>query len=359
MDPSVETGSPAVAPARRRVLVVGATGYIGRHVVAELVRRGHEVTALARRTPDAGAGELAGATVRLADVTDPESLSREGVRGERFDVVVSCLASRTGEGADAQRVDHQANLAVLEAAARAGVDHFVLLSAICVQKPLLAFQHAKLAFEAALRASGIAYSIVRPTAFFKSLSGQVEAVKRGKPFLMFAEGDATSCKPISERDLARFLADCLDDPSKRDAILPIGGPGAALTPKEQGGLLFELSGRAPRFRKVPVRLLDVIIASLSALGRIFPALARKADLARIGRYYATESMLVLDPATGRYDAAATPSYGEDTLREFYVRVLRDGLGGQELGDHAVFDRKAKKAAQKSARGRFAEKSKPG
>jgi divinyl chlorophyllide a 8-vinyl-reductase len=62
---------------------------------------------------------------------------------------------------------------------------FVLLSAICAQKPLLAFQHAKLAFEAALIDSGLTYSIVRPTAFSKSLSGQVERVKRGRPFLVF------------------------------------------------------------------------------------------------------------------------------------------------------------------------------
>jgi divinyl chlorophyllide a 8-vinyl-reductase len=52
----------------------------------------------------------------------------------------------------------------------------VLLSAICVQKPELAFQHAKLAFERALIDSGLAYTIVRPTAFFKSLSGQVDRV---------------------------------------------------------------------------------------------------------------------------------------------------------------------------------------
>ncbi len=63
---------------------------------------------------------------------------------------------------------------VLETARQKGASHFVLLSAICVQKPLLEFQHAKLKFETALQAAGdITYSIVRPTAFFKSLAGQV------------------------------------------------------------------------------------------------------------------------------------------------------------------------------------------
>ena len=94
---------------------------------------------------------------RAGDVTNAASVSADGFRGERFDAVISCLASRTGVPADAWKVDHGANLAVLEVAKRAGVQHFVLLSAICVQKPLLAFQRAKLAFEAALTGSGLRY----------------------------------------------------------------------------------------------------------------------------------------------------------------------------------------------------------
>ncbi len=214
--------------------------------------------------------------------------------------------------------------------------HFVLLSALCVQKPLLPFQHAKLAFEQALRDSGMTYSIVRPTAFFKSLSGQVERVRQGKPFVFFGDGDLTSCRPISEADLARFLADCLEDSSKHDAVLPVGGPGPAITPRQQAELLFELCGHSPRFRSVPVAVLDVVIAALSALGHLFPTLRGKAELARIGRYYGTESMLLLDAATGHYDESATPSYGHDTLRDFYAQVLTHGLSGQELGDHALF-----------------------
>ena len=59
-----------------------------------------------------------------------------------------------------------------------------------MQKPLLGFQQAKLAFEAELQASALTWSIVRPTAFFKSLSGQIARVQAGKPFLLFGNGDA-------------------------------------------------------------------------------------------------------------------------------------------------------------------------
>ncbi len=325
------------------MFVLGATGTIGRATVRALVERGHEVVCFVR--PRAGVGgKLApddslrlfdGATVRIGDVSDPASLVREGFRGEHFDALLSCLASRTGAPKDAWAIDHQAHVQALTAAKNTGVSQVVLLSAICVQKPLLGFQHAKLAFEKVLVESGLTYSIVRPTAFFKSLSGQIERVKKGKPFLVFGDGTLTACKPISDDDLADYLADCLDDASRHNRVLPIGGPGAAITPRQQGEHLFSLLGRTPRFKQVPVGLLDAIIGVLGTAGRVVPALAAKAELARIGRYYATESMLVLDPVTGRYDAARTPSTGTETLFDFYAGLV-SGAIAPERGDHAVF-----------------------
>ena len=81
---------------------------------------------------------------------------------------------------DSWAIDYQATANALQAARRGGAAHFVLLSAICVQRPLLEFQRAKLRFEAELQAAGdITYSIVRPTAFFKSLAGQVTYLDLG------------------------------------------------------------------------------------------------------------------------------------------------------------------------------------
>ena len=75
---------------------------------------------------------------------------------------------------DSWDIDYQATKNALDAGREQGAQQFVLLSAICVQKPLLEFQKAKLKFEADLMEAGdINYSIVRPTAFFKSLAGQV------------------------------------------------------------------------------------------------------------------------------------------------------------------------------------------
>lgn len=300
-----------------------------------LVAEGHEVVCLVRPAPGRGAGMEDGAEIRLGAADDPTSLRRDGIRGERFDALVSCMASRTGAPKDAWAIDHRATVDALAAAQAAGAQRVVLLSAICVQKPKLAFQHAKLAAEAAVIASGLTYAIVRPTAFFKSLSGQVDRVKAGKPFLVFGDGRLTACKPISDADLGAFLARCLVDPALQNRILPIGGPGPALTPRDQGEALFALLGKPARFSSAPVALLDAIIGVLSALGAVVPALRERAELARIGRYYATESMLAWDDAAGRYDADATPSTGAETLAAHYAGLIA-GARVHERGAHSVF-----------------------
>ncbi len=316
-----------------RVLLFGATGTIGRAVAKALVDAGHTATCCAR--PGTNADTLPSQVTHCqANVTDPQSLG-EALAGQSFDAAISCLASRTGAPDDAWAIDHRATLNALEAAKAAGAQHFVLLSAICVQKPTLAFQEAKLAFEAELLSSGLTYSIVRPTAFFKSLSGQFDRVRAGKPFLVFGDGKLTACKPISDEDLATFIVGCLDEPSRHNAILPIGGPDEAMTPLEQGQALFEAVGMPPKFKHVPVGMLTAIITGLSLAGRVVPSLAQKAELARIGRYYATESMLLWDVANQHYDGQATPSFGDDTLPAYYDKLAR-GEAQLERGDHAVF-----------------------
>lgn len=309
----------------RRAIVAGASGTIGRAVVQELGARSVEVTALMRpgRAKSQPVAELAAARQVPVSLGDAQSL-RSAFADAQPQVVVSCIASRSGAPKDADLVDRQHNLALLTAAKEAGVQHFVLLSAICVQKPLLAFQHAKLAFEAALRGSGMDYTIVRPTAFFKSLSGQVKRIKAGKPFLIFGDGEITRCKPISDADLARFIGDCLTDPACRNAILPIGGPGPAISLREQGEMIFELAGKPARFRSISPKLFTRAERLLGLGEKWSDWLAEKAEYARIARYYATESMLVLDPVSGEYRADLTPEYGRETLRDHYRQLIAQG-----------------------------------
>lgn len=319
---------------RKRVLVLGASGTIGKAVSTALCCKGHDVVCLIRETSKVD--ELhENVTTRICDIADTHSIRNAGLRGERFDALISCIASRHGGPEDAWAVDYQANVNAFEVARSEGVKHAVLLSAICVQKPRLHFQHAKLAAEKVLISSGMDYSIVRPTAYFKSLSGQISRLRKGKAYLMFGNGKRTATKPISDRDLGQFIAMCIEDPEYKNRILPIGGPGPAITPEQQGEHLFQLLDKTPRFKQVPPGLLNTIAKVLGMASRIFPSLANKAEFARIGHYYATESMLVWNESANCYDEQNTPCFGEDTLFDYYEKVVRDEAS-VERGEHSVF-----------------------
>jgi divinyl chlorophyllide a 8-vinyl-reductase len=329
----------AAAPAlknkvKKRIMLLGATGTVGRATLAALLRRGFHVTCFVRSQLDVE-DALPNLIVRKGNIATASELYDKGFCGEQFDAVVSCLASRSGAPDDAWAIDYQAHSNTLQCAKDAGVRQMVLLSAICVQKPRLAFQNAKLAFEKELIESGLVYSIVRPTALFKSLSGQIERLRQGKSFLVFGNGALTSCKPISDADLADYLVQCLEDTELHNRILPIGGPGTAITPLQQGEELFRLLGRKPRYTHVPVALFNIISTTLSVFGMIVPELKRKAEFARIGGYYATESMLVLNQQTGHYDEAATPSTGIERLFDHYAAVITSRRT-IERSDHSVF-----------------------
>lgn len=318
-----------------KVMVFGATGTIGRAVVQALSDRGYAPIAITRQLTNQQAfTDIAHCTAVTIDIFDSDALAA-CLQMHQPAAIISCLASRTGDPDDARKVDLEAQSRILDAAKSCAIKHFILLSAICVQRPELAFQYAKLAFEDQLIASGLSYSIVRPTAFFKSLSGQVARVKAGKPFLVFGDGMLTACKPISDRDLAHYLVDCLGDHSLHNRILPIGGPGPAITPRAQGEELFRLTGRPAKFRQISVGFMDAIIKALDIFGKIIPAAARKAQFARIGRYYATQSMLVWNEGADRYDEDATPSYGNDRLFDHYAQLVASD-DDAKLGDHAAF-----------------------
>ena len=315
------------------ILLAGATGYIGSAVAKALVEKGYQVLCPVRRMPKEPLNDV---IYETCDVTDAFAVKQLAQRFSGIEAIISCIASRTGGRQDAWLVDYRANMTLLETAQEWAIERYILLSAICVQKPRLEFQHAKRAFEQKLQVSGLTYSIVRPTAFFKSLAGQVEKVKAGKAFVMFDDGLQTACKPISEADLAAYICGCLNDIKRHNAILPIGGPGPAITPIEQAQLLFRLLQKPEKIRRVPSALFKVINGVLAGPSFFSDRLADKREFVNIGHYYATESMLLWDPELSVYSAQNTPEFGDQSLEAFFRQALKTGLDGQDLGAHKLF-----------------------
>lgn len=236
----------------------------------------------------------------------------------KIEGIITCLASRSGIKKDAYAIDYQATLNCLEAGGAANARHFVMLSAFCVKNPWLQFQQAKLKFEDALTSqSDMTYSIVRPTAFFKSVSGQLEVVQSGAPFVMFGDGKVTRCNPISEADLATYLIDCIAMKERENKIVNLGGPDEPLTMLTQGEMLFKAVGKEENFFFAPLWLFDVIIDSLQWVADTFNSepFENFAETGRIGKYYAVEDMLTTEP---------DEKFGTMTLQEHYDKIAVEG-----------------------------------
>jgi len=299
-----------------KIFVAGSTGYIGKNVVKNALDNGFDVVT-AKRHSDNKPGQL-NKKLKVIKISNNDNNWIADL--EKVDVIISCLASRTGEPKDAHLVDYKLNCLLLEKAKALKCSQFILLSAICVQKPRLAFQFEKLAFEEKLKKSGLNFSIVRPTAYFKSLSGQIENIKKGKPYVYFGDGQITQCNPISEKDLSLYILSCINDKTKWQKILPIGGPKQSLTPKDIGKILFEIFEVSPKYKSFPTKILDVIRVLLLIISPLSNWAKNKSELIKIAKYYATESMLIWDETKKCYDSNMTPSTGKDTLRDYFYSI---------------------------------------
>lgn len=322
-----------VSGSKKKVLVAGATGYIGKAVVAELLDKGYFVYAIVRKEK----------RLEYSDQSNLKVLSLEAGENSdwtkqlpRIDIIISCLASRSGCERDANFVDYSLNSDLLYFALKIKLQHFILLSAICIQKPKLAFQRAKLRFNSELVASGLRYSIVLPTAFFKSLSGQVNRIKNGKSFLVFGNGKRTSSLPISEIDLAKYIVNCIESEESWNKSLPVGGPGPAVTPLDQAKMLFEIFDKPKKIKHVSPRFFDFAIILLFPVSLFSQKIKDKLELIKIGKYYAEESMLFYDADADAYDASKTPQFGENLLYEYYCSLRDEPEKIPDMGSQKLF-----------------------
>lgn len=216
-----------------KTLLVGATGLLGPEICRRLTAAGHQVRALIRPTANAGKRtELEGLGVEpvKGDLKDATSLERACAGVQAVISTASSTLSRQ-DGDSIESVDHQGQLALVEAARQAGVDHFVFVSFRenpSIQFPLTI---AKRAVERALKASGLSYTVLQASYFmevwltpalgFDAANGKVRLY-----------GDGT--RPISwisYRDVARAAAAAVTEGTARNMVVELGGP-QALSPRE-------------------------------------------------------------------------------------------------------------------------------
>ena len=261
-----------------QVCIAGSTGYLGRRLVAQLRTRSMPVTAILKdRSCQADQHNLnaLGATLAFVDASRIESYAW-ALSGAQ--IAISCMASsnvHVDSTDDFWAIDRDANIRFGLEAVQSGAKHVILVATFEGRdsRTLSEFSNAKEcavdAIGAACRQAGVAFTVVRPTAYFSDLTNRAfdSVLQRGR-YTVVGDG-SHRINPVDGDDVAAFIADCIANPKMAGREHQIGGPDI-FTFREIGLLAAEVLGsrRALKIRSIPVWLLSVFaaIAAMVALG---------------------------------------------------------------------------------------------
>ena len=228
-----------------RVLVAGATGYLGGNLVNQLKQEGYWVRALARR-PEQAAALVAADEVFIGKVTDPDTL--DGI-ADGIDTVFSTIGiTRQRDGMSYDDVDFRGNLSLLHQAESAGVDRFLDVSVLHGRemRRRVRLADAKERFVDALTASPIRSIVIRPPGYFSDMTAFLDMARRGTVWLI--GNGQHSMNPISGSDLATA---CIQSARSAPSEVEIGGPDT-LTHEEIARAAFHALATKPRIRHIPL-----------------------------------------------------------------------------------------------------------
>ena len=252
------------------VLVAGGTGVLGSAIARRLLTRGDRVRVLTRRRERAQALEDGGAEVVTGDLRDRRSLD-SACGGATH--VISTANAFVGTGDDSvHAVDESGNRHLIDAARAAGVRQFVFTSALLPDAyRTIDYFAAKFATEAYLRASGLTWTILRPTAFMETWAQIIgEPLVRTGSTKIFGSG-LNPVNFVAVDDVATIAAMTLDRPDACNAFVDIGGP-ENLTLLDVAAIFERVTGRAGTRTHLPVPILRL----LGTLARPFnPVFARQ------------------------------------------------------------------------------------
>ena len=252
------------------ILVVGASGWLGRHTVRRLLDAGERVRACSRDPSKLTQLQALGAEVAQADLVDPRSLATACIG---VDAVFVAAHSLMGSGRYASAaVDDAGHRALIDAAKRAGVARFVYTSAMFASSDhRLDFMRTKARIEAYLAGSGLSFVILRPSAFMEWHVHEF----LGKPLV--ETGKATILGPgtnpvnfVSAADVAAAAAESLTSRDASRLTLDLGGPGN-FTRNEIASMYGEVLRRRVALRHVPLPVLRIAALMMRPFQ---PALAR-------------------------------------------------------------------------------------
>lgn len=259
----------------KRVLIAGATGYLGKYAVQAFKDRGYWVRVLTRNKerlfePGPFTAPALQATdiddIFVGEVSKPDTLA--GLMNG-IDIVYSSVGiSRQRDGLTFEQVDYQCNRNLIDLSLTSNVSRFVYVSMQGAENILhLAITQAHERVVSDLKESGISYRIVRPCGYFSDMGVLYDMAAKGRSFLVGP--GKNKMNPIDGSDLAEV---CVDTAEGDELEVEAGGPDI-MTQREAAELAFEVTGKPVKITVIPLWLAKNLVSFIALLSTQFGDLA--------------------------------------------------------------------------------------
>ena len=283
----------------KRLLIAGATGYLGQHVLKEAKKQGYWIRALIRNTSTVNHLTNEIDEVVIGEATDPATLTDvcEGI-----DVVFSSVGiTKQKDGLTYMDVDYQANMNLFQEALKQNVQKFIYVSALNAKKMRhLKMIDAKEQFVDALKKSRMDHTIIRPNGFYSDMLEYLQMAQKGKGFV-FGSGEY-QINPIHGQDLAEICVQAINSKLKE---INVGGP-EIFTHNQILDVAFQVCGKPVKTSRIPIWIRNTILTIMRMLTPI--------------KVYGPLEFFMTVLAT---DMIA-PQYGQILLKDYYQSEFNKG-----------------------------------
>ncbi|MCS6814398.1 MAG: SDR family oxidoreductase [Cyanobacteria bacterium] len=297
------------------VLIVGATGTLGRQVARRALDEGHHVRCLVRGFQRAAFLKEWGAELVLGNLCLPETLVPAL---KDMDAVIDVATSRPTDAI--WEVDWEGKVALIQAAHAAGIKRFIFFSILDAEQfPHVPLMNVKHCTEEFLKASGLNYTILRPSGFLQGLIGQY-AIPILEKQAVWVTGESSPIAYMDTLDIAKFAIAALTRPETEYKSFPVVGTRAWGT-REIIQVCERLSGQEAKVTQVPLGVIRLV----EKAARFFQWSWNVADRLTFAEVLASGKTMTA-PMDEVYSAFGLQPQDmttlESYLQEYFSRILR-------------------------------------
>ncbi|MGE5659827.1 MAG: SDR family oxidoreductase [Actinomycetota bacterium] len=233
------------------LLIVGATGTLGRQIARRALDEGYQVRCLVRNYRKAAFLKEWGAELVPGSLCEPETLAPalEGISA-----VIDAATARATDSLSVKQVDWEGKVALIQAAVAAKVERFIFFSFLDAEKyPQVPLLEIKRCTELFLAESGLNYTVLRPCGFLQGLIGQYAMpILEGQT--IWVPGESSAIAYMDTQDIAKFAIRALSVPATAKKTFPVVG-SRAWEADEIIRLCERLSGKEAKVTRPQTRIL--------------------------------------------------------------------------------------------------------